>query len=275
MSTPAPTPTPEKKRNPLLIGCLVILVLLVLGAGAVMLLGLYAAKRGLEAVGPEAQKAYEQAQAAAAAMQVQAQQASMAAQAMESQARLAMATHAVATAETVSALPCPPDPARVSVPVDAEWFRALAGGVPRERIGTPWMRHRVFTNLAEQPFDAQAGEDKIAMASVAADRDLSDAGTIAVIHTTKLAMPVRQAVGKVDAGRFEGYVQLVKYPSGDSLCLVPFSADSPDKLGAGNSAGLRARGLNLPPAGRRTPQEQVEDDFQGRFWAAEEAALGK
>jgi hypothetical protein len=240
---PPPLPPPPKKRNPWLIGCLVILVLLLLGAGAVLLLGIYAAKKGYDEYAPKAQQALEEARKASAQVQAAAQDAQAFAQGAEAQARLALATREVATAEAMREVACPPDPTRASVPVDAEWFRALAGGVPRAPMGTPWMRHRVFENLANVGLDGAADEPQLALAGIAADRDLSDVGVIAVIHQTNLEMPQAGT-----PGHFEGFVQLIKYPTGDSICLEPFSADS---------------------------AAQDEKEFQRAFWAAEEAALGK
>ena len=265
---PPPPPPPAKKRNPLLIGCLVILLLLVLGAGAVLLLGIYAAKKGYDEYAPKAQQALEEARKASAQVQAAAQDAQAFAQGAEAQARLAMATREVATEQSIDEVPCPPDPARATVPVDAEWFRALANGVPRAPMGTPWMRHSVFENLANVGLDGAAEEPQLAIAAIAADRDLSDAGVIAVIHPAKLEMPQAGT-----PGHFEGHVQLLKYPTGDSICVVSFSADSPAKAGGGLGVGRRVRGLAMPSAGAAAPS--AEEDFQGAFWLAEEAALGK
>ena len=248
MSSPDPVSPvpPPKKRNQLLIGCLVILALLVLGAGAVLLLGIYAAKKEYDEYAPRAQQALEEARKAAASVQSAAAGAQVYAQGVEAQARLAMATRTIATVQDMNVVPCPPDPARASVPVDAEWFRALASGVPREAVGTPWFRHRVFETLAAAGTARGGSDEALALAVAAADRDLSDAGTVAVIHATKLQPPSVSADGKAAPGHFKGFVQLVKYPAGDSICLVPFSADGP-----------------------------TQEVFQRAFWAAEEAALGK
>jgi hypothetical protein len=271
MSSPDPAPPPPaKKRNTLLIGCLVILLLLVIGGLAVFLVTLYAAKRQYDEYAPQAQQALEQVQAAAREAEAAAKLAPIYAQGMESQARLAMATQTLASDGNFKVSPCPPDPARVSIPVDAEWFRAMSAGVPKERIGIPWQRHRIFTLLAEEPFTANSGDEQLALATAAADRELSDTGTIAVIHTTKLVEP--QASG---SGHFDGYVQLVKYPAGDSICLVPLRADGADPRPASPSLGLRARGITSPAGAPTDARAQAEQDFQARFWAAEEAALGK
>ena len=256
MSTPAP-----KKRSPLLVGCLVILAILIIGAGAVLLLGIYAAKKQYDAFAPGAQQALAEARKAAAQVQSAAGTAQALAQGAEAQVRLATAARTVATSQDMNDVPCPPDPARETVPVDAEFFRDMSGGVPRQAVGTPWMRHRVFENLAAAGLASGASDEQLALAATAADRDLSDAGTVAVIH-----------VGKLEAGHFEGHVQLVKYPSGDSLCLVPFSADSPATPGAGLGIGRRVRGLGVAAGGAKP---SADEDFQGAFWAAEEAALGK
>jgi len=260
MSTPAPDAPPPKKRNPLLVGCLVILALLVLGAGAVLLLGIYAAKRQYDQFAPQAQQALEEARKAAAQVQSAAGAAQVLAQGAEAQARLAMASRAVATTQDMNVVPCPPDPARATVPVDAEWFGQMSGGIPRAPVGTPWMRHQLFENVAAAGLAADASDAALAQAAAAADRDLSDAGTVAVIHTTKL-----------EPTHFDGFVQLVKYPSGDSICLVPFSADKPAHAGGGLGIGRRVRGLGVSVNGA----PGADEDFQGAFWAAEEAALGK
>lgn len=274
---PAPLP-PPKKRNNFLIGCLVVLLLLVLGGVAVVVLGIYAAKNEYDKLAPDARKAYDQAREAAASAEEASRLAPTLAQGAQAQARLATAAHAVADASALTPAPCPPDPARVSIPVDAEWFGQLASGVPEERVGTPWMRHRVFQTLADEPFDQYVSDENMALAEAAADRDLSDAGTVAVIHTTTLKMPKALDANKFEGGHFEGFVQLLKYPSGDSICVAPFSADSSESVGGGLGIGLRVRGISIPVTGampKKEPQQQVEEDFQGRFWQAEEAALGK
>ena len=276
MSTPDPLAPPPKKRNPWLVGCLVVSVVLVLGAGAVLLLGIYAVKRGYDEMAPQAKQALEQAREAASQVRSAAGSAQVLAQGAETQARLAMAARTVATTHDMNVVPCPPDPARATVPVDAEWFRRMSGGVPRDGVGTPWMRHRLFENLATAGIATGASDEAVALAAAAADRDLSDAGTVAVIHTTTLRAPRVLSDGSIEPGRFQGFVQLVKYPVGDSICLVPFSADSPAKGGGGLGLGRRVRGLGVAGGDAATSaQQRAEEDFQGAFWAAEEAALGK
>jgi hypothetical protein len=83
-------------------------------------------------------------------------------------------------------------------------------------------------------------------AQIALDRALIEAGSVAVIHTTRLVEPRLREGGKVEGGEFEGFVQLVGYPDGETMCISPFTASGTD-----------------------------QGDFEARFWTAEEAALGK
>jgi hypothetical protein len=99
-----------------------------------------------------------------------------------------------------------------------------------------------------------------------------------VIHTTHLQMPKPLADKQFEGGRFDGFVQLIKYPGGETICLAPFSASSSDSVGGGVGFGLRVRGISLPLTGampKKDPQQQLDEDFEERFWRAEEAALGK
>ena len=81
-----------------------------------------------------------------------------------------------------------------------------------------------------------------------------------------------------EGGRFDGFVQVIRYPAGTSECIVPLHAESSQEIGGGIGIGLRIRGIRVPITGampKEDPQKQVEEDFQGHFWQAAEAALSK
>jgi hypothetical protein len=116
--------------------------------------------------------------------------------------------------------------------VDAPWFAGLVDGIPDAATGTPWMRDPAIIAAASDADSLKALD--------ALDRELASATAIAVIHATEFSEP---SGGK---GSFEGFVQLVGYPDGETACTVGFHAE-----GATGS------------------------DFQSAFWSAEGAALGK
>ena len=231
MSTPDPVaPPPKNNTKKWLVGCLVALLLLVLIGIAVLVLGVYAAKKQVDAMAGDASRVYEDAQRAARALESAQQVAPGIAQGAEARMRLTRVAAAVMAADLAQAGGCPPDPSRAALPVDAQWMRELASGLPAASVGTPWIRHAVFASADSE---------------VALDRALREAGSIAVIHTTSLVEPVQAEGGGPQDGEFEGFVQLVGYPDGETICIAPFAAS-----GSG-------------------------DDFQARFRAAEEAAVGK
>lgn len=243
---PQPSPPPPQPANnnakKWLVGCLVVLLLLVLGGVAVLVLGVYAAKKQVDSMSSDARNVYEDAQRAARALESARQMAPALMQAAEARMRLSRAASAAYKAESLQAEACPADAARSAQSVDAEFMRALVGGLPTEPMGTPWFRDGAFaTAAANAPaLDATGATDAQGPALVALDRALAEAGSIAVIHTTRLDEPTGAA-----PGRFEGSVQLLGYPDGETLCFAPFEA-----------------------SGSAT-------EFQQRFRAAEEAALGK
>ena len=145
--------------------------------------------------------------------------------------RLGRAASAALASTAGSTEPCPTEFARSALPADAEWFTGLADGVPAPTAGTAWMRDPAIVAAASAADPQQA--------MIALDREFGDASAIAVIHATSPA-----TTG--DERQFQGYVQLIGYPDGETMCTVAFHAQ-----GADGSA------------------------FQSSFWAAEEAALGK
>jgi hypothetical protein len=251
MSTPEPAaaPPPNNSAKKWLIGCLVTLVLLVVLGLAAMLLIAYAAKKQMDALGADAHKIYQDAQSAAALFGSGAKEApspTALAQGAEARMRLARAAAAVAATESLKAEACPSDPPRFPLTVDAEWFRELSYGVPKATEATPWFRHELFSAAsAAAPAPADNGDTQ-APQLIELDRGLGDAGSVAVIHTTRLLEPKPLDGGKFEEGRFEGFVQLIGYPDGESICMAPFQASGADP-----------------------------EQFQQSFWAAEEAALGK
>ena len=237
MSTPdpaiSPPPPPPNNAKKWLIGCaiaLVVAVLLVIGAAVAII---YAAKRQVDAVSSDAKQLAEDARSAAAMLAPTKAVAQGVAQLAEARMRLGRAASAVAWMAqqgSVPAGPCPAELAQAALPVDAEWFVELAKGLPDAATGTPWMRDPSI-------FQAVAGKDE-AQALIALDGALADAGAVAVIQA--------RGDGKADARRFDGYVQLVGYPDGETVCTVGFKAE-------GATGG----------------------EFQSSFWAAEGTALGK
>ena len=236
MSTPDPVvPPPKNSAKKWLLGCLAALVLLVLLGMAVLLLGVYAVKKQVDSMAPDARKVVQDVQKAAAALESAPGIDPALVQTAEARMRLGRSALPVAMLDKVLPQPCPAGAARTAPTVDAEWFRELAnGGLPMQPIGTPWFRQPPFSTAAEAGLQTDANEDSKARALVALDRGLAEAGALAVIHTTRL-----------EAGEFDGYVQLIGYPDGETICIAPFSA----------------RGS--------------EGEFQQQFRAAEEAALAK
>jgi hypothetical protein len=247
MSTPEPAaPPPKSNAKKWLLGCLGALLLLVLLGIAVLVLGVYAAKKQIDAMAPDAKRLYEDAQRAADAMKSAEKVAPTTSEAAEARMRLMRAAATVASTTDPQPDPCGPDPERSNLSVDAQWMAALVDGLPTQAIGTPWFRHQVFASAASMALDANDSEDDRMQAQIALDRALIEAGSVAVIHTTRLVEPRLREGGKVEGGEFEGFVQLVGYPDGETMCISPFTASGTD-----------------------------QGDFEARFWTAEEAALGK
>lgn len=229
---PAPPPSSAKKW---LLGCLVALLLLVLLGIAVLLLGVYAAKKQIDAIAPDAKRVYEDAQRAASALQSGAQVAPTLSQSAEARMRLMRVAGAVDAGADPHVEPCPSDPARANLTVDAPWMAELATGLPTQPLGTPWLRDPVFATAAAVPLGGHSSEDAQVQALISLDRALGDAGAISVIHTTRL-----------EGNRFEGFVQVIGYPDGGTICVAPIEASGTD-----------------------------QGDLEQRFRAAEEAAVGK
>jgi len=280
MSSPdpaAPPPKPEGKgfRS----ACLGFLGVVRFGGFSIGALGGFLGKRELEAMTPAQRAAMEAKRNAELDASEAARLAPTLAEGAQAQARLAKAAQAVAAADALQAKPCPPEVVQSTpIPVDAEWFRALAGGLPKEKIGTPWFRHQAFTDLADDPFGSYITAENTAYATIRADKDAANAGYVAVIHTTALQLPKLIDKSSFEGGRFDGFVQVIRYPAGTSECIAKLHAESSEKIGGGIGIGLRVRGIRIPITGampKEEPQKQIEEDFQGHFWEAEEAALGK
>jgi len=247
MSTTDPVPPPKPEGNSAkkwLIGCLVALLLLVALGVAVLLLGIYAVKKQVDAVSPDVQSVVDDARRAAKALESPPAVAPEVAQFAEARMRLGRAaTSVVSAAANLQPQPCPADPARANLSVDAQWFGELANGdLPTEEFGTPWFRHEVFETAAAA---AHGSDEDRQQGLIELDRALNEASSVAVIHTTRLVEPRLLDGGKVEGGHFEGFVQVVGYPDGETICIAPFEATTD------------------------------HDDFQQRFWAAEGAAIGK
>jgi len=233
MSTPDPAvpPPPNNSAKKWLVGCLVALLLVVLLGLAALLLIAYAAKRQVDAIKSDAQHLADDARHVAAALQPSTPVPPDVRQLAEARMRLGRAASAALASTAGSTEPCPTEFARSALPADAEWFTGLADGVPAPTAGTAWMRDPAIVAAASAADPQQA--------MIALDREFGDASAIAVIHATSPA-----TTG--DERQFQGYVQLIGYPDGETMCTVAFHAQ-----GADGSA------------------------FQSSFWAAEEAALGK
>jgi len=237
MSTPDPVvATPKSNAKKWLVGCLLALVLvLMLVAGAVLFIA-YQAKKQVDAIKGDAQHLAEDARRAAAALGSGKSAANDVVQTAEARMRLGRAAASVVAANQANTQSCPPEAARNALPVDAEWFGELVNGLPGADKGTLWMRDPALVAAASDADQEQA--------LIALDKELQEAGAIAVVHSTG-ANP-SAGDGKATTGRFEGFVQLVGYPDGETMCTAAFHADG--DTGA---------------------------EFQKSFWAAEEAALGK
>lgn len=235
MSTPDPTvppPSPPSNAKKWFIGCaiaLLLLVLIIIGAAVAII---YAAKKQAEALSSDAKHLVQDAKNAASMLESAKSAAPGIAQLAEARMRLGRAAAAVSF-DSPAAGACTPELARAALPVDAKWFAGLADGMPAASEGTPWMRDPAVTAAASEADQQQA--------MISLDHNLAAAGAVAAIHATQLTDP---AAG--GGGKFEGFVQLLGYPDGETLCRVPFHAE-------GASAS----------------------QFQSAFWAAEEAALGK
>jgi hypothetical protein len=247
MSTTDPVPPQKPEGNSAkkwLIGCLVALLLLVALGVAVLMLGIYAVKKQVDAVAPDAQKVLEDARRAAKALESAPAVAPEVTQVAEARMRLGRAASSVLSAAAgLKPEPCPADPARANLSVDAQWFGELANGdLPTEEVGTPWFRHEVFETAAAA---AHGSDEDRHQGLIELDRALGQASSVSVIHTTRLVEPRLLDGDKVEGGAFEGFVQVVGYPDGETICIAPFQATTD------------------------------HDDFQQRFWAAEGAAIGK
>lgn len=282
MSTPdpvaAPKPPPSKgSGKKWLIGCLVVMVSLVMLGMAVLMLGVYAAKRELDAMTPQQRASYDAARQAELDAFRASEDGPMLAKGAAARARLAAVAQRVEPDAAPTALSCPRDSARANVPVDAEWFRSLAIDVPHEPVGVPWFRHSAFMNLADGALRKRLPLYE-AEAWAHTDEELAKAGIVTVIHAVHLREPKLLSGKEFQGGEFDGWLQVMRYPDGDTLCRVPFTARSSDKIGGGLGFGLRVRGISVPVTRampKKEPQQQIEADFQERFWAAQEAALGK
>jgi len=219
MSTPDPAapPPPNNTAKKWLLGCLGALLLLVILGVAVLMLGVYAVKRQVDAMTPDARKVIEDVHKAATALESPPGVEPALVQAAEARMRLGRAALPVAMLDKVEARACPPNAPSLAPTVDAEWFRELAnGGLPKEAIGTPWFRHALFATAADASLLPDASEDKQAEAVIALDRGLGENGALAVIHTTRLV--------EAAESEFDGFVQLIGYPDGETICIAPFSA---------------------------------------------------
>src|SRR5205085_2306240 len=148
-----------------LLGCLAALVLLVILGAAVLLLGIYAAKRQLDAIAPDARKVVEDVHKAAAALESAPRIDPALVQSAEARMRLGRSALPVAMLDKELPQPCPSNAARAAPTVDAEWFRELAnGGLPSQPLGTPWFRQPPFSTAAELALQPDAGEDSKARA---------------------------------------------------------------------------------------------------------------
>ena len=250
MSTPdpvAPSPPPKSNAKKWLLGCLGALLLLVLLGIAVLILGIYAAKRQVDSMASDARSIYADAQRAADALKSAEKVAPTLSQAAEARMRLMRAAATVASAAAdLKQTACPVDPSRANLSVDAPWMAGLVNGLPSTQTGTPWFRHQVFATAAAVGLDAKSSEDAQMQALIALDHALGDASSISVIHTSRLVEPRLHEGGKADGGEFDGFVQVVGYPDGETICIAPFTASGTD-----------------------------QGDFEQRFWAAEEAAINK
>ena len=234
MSTPDPTvpPPPPSNAKKWLIGCaiaLLLLVLIIIGAAVAII---YAAKKQAEAISSDAKHLVQDAKNATSMLESAKSAAPDIAQLAQARMRLGRAAAAVGFENPVTGT-CTPELARAALPVDAKWFAGLVNGMPAASEGTPWMRDPAVTAAASDTDPQQA--------MISLDRELAAAGAVAAIHATQLTDP---AAG--GSGKFEGSVQLLGYPDGETVCRVSFHAE-------GASAA----------------------EFQSNFWAAEEAALGK
>src|SRR5205085_11530956 len=141
MSTPDPAvpppgpPAPKSNTTKWLLGCLAALVLLVILGAAVLLLGIYAAKRQLDAIAPDARNVVEDVHKAAAALESAPRIDPALVQSAEARMRLGRSALPVAMLDKVLPQPCPSNAARAAPTVDAEWFRELAnGGLPTQPL---------------------------------------------------------------------------------------------------------------------------------------------
>lgn len=283
MADPASSsPTPAKKNNPVLIGCLVVAAIAVVGVIVVLALGVFLAKREEDAKTP----AQRVAEKAAEMQHSHAEEASRLeptlAEAKVAQARFATIATAVAATSDLKRVPCPHvdgEPLEFA-PVDAEFMGRFHGAIPRDVSGTPWFRHKAFSDLADELKNTYANPENDAYAAIRADKDLAGVGRIAVIHTLSLKEPRLLSEGGVfkdgsyDAGSFSGWIQLMSYPDGKTVCEMPFSATSSSSVGGGIGIGLRIRGIPITGAmPKPTPQQQIEDDFQANVWKAAQAVV--
>jgi hypothetical protein len=240
MSTPDPVPPPPPNNaKKWLIGCLVAVLLLAALGVAVLMLGIYAAKKQVDSMSADASKVVEDARRAAKALESSSQVAPALAQAAEANMRLTRAANTVDESLDPQAEPCMPDTSRNSVAVDGPWLAELANGLPSAAVGTPWFREKPFADAAAVGLDANATEEQKAQALVALDRALGEAGAVAVVHAQRMEE-------NENGGQFEGFIQLIGYPDGATMCTAPFAAS----------------GTNA-------------EEFHSHFWTAKGAVLGK
>jgi hypothetical protein len=235
MSTPEPTvpPPPPSNAKKWFIGCAIALLLLVLVIIGVAVAIIYAAKKQAEAISSNASHLVQDAKNAASMLESAKSAAPDIAQMAQARMRLGRAAAAVGFENPVAGS-CPAELARAALPVDAIWFAGLVNGMPAASEGTPWMRDPAITTAANGTDPQQV--------MLSLDRELAAAGAVAAIHATQLTDP---AVGG-GGGKFEGSVQLLGYPDGETVCRVSFHAEG-----------------------------ATASEFQSSFWSAEAAALGK
>lgn len=279
-------PSPKKKTNALMIGCLVLVAGAVVLAIAVVVFGVILAKREESARTPAQRQAEKQASNKQWKEEEAARLAPTLAQGQTIQARLAKIAGELPAVADMKAMPCPhvAGESLDFVPIDAELLRRFRDGIPRDDSGTAWFRHAVFAEIVAVPKSSYPGPENEALALIAADKIFADSGHIAVIHTSSLKAPhLLKAAGimsdgSFDAGHFSGWIQLIAYPDDKTVCEVPFSADSSQRIGGGIEIGLRIRGISIPVTGalpKPAAEQQLDDDFQSNVWTAAEAAIAK
>ncbi len=275
----SPVPPPPAKNSPMLIGCLAVAGMIVAGLALMALLCLL-----IDFTKTPAQRAAEKAQDAADDTRRRADDAKQLAltlaQGKADQARFATIAAAVAAIADLKQMPCPHSDgdSLEFAPVDAPFMRRFDGAFPRDVSGTAWFRYKTFS--ASHETDYGSGQAKYdAESAISADEDLVKVARIGVVHTLSLTEPKLLSSGgtfkdgSYDGGAFSGWIQLISYPGGKTICEVPFSAVSSTSVGGGIGIGLRIRGIPLTNPLKATPEQQIENDFQGNFWTAAQAAV--